>query len=151
MVDLGATFSGPRAGGQALVDGVFYPQIYVDGMTGTFSSPLFRISGTETVTVSIPFSYSGVVTGYLMDPWVHGTPEPVFTKALLGQGTATARFIYTFYDEDGPLFTADDLRYDFAEAAPVPEPATMLLFGAGSAVLALRRRRQLQKNRGRAA
>src|SRR5215207_1592523 len=38
-VNLGGTFNLPRVSGSAVVDGITYPQIYFDGMTGTFSSP----------------------------------------------------------------------------------------------------------------
>jgi hypothetical protein len=86
------------------VDGVTYPEIFADGMTGTFSSPSFQIDGTETVTITRPFSYSGVVNGFLLDPFVHGNTDPVFTKELFGRGTATATFFFT--DFEAPIFTA---------------------------------------------
>ena len=140
-VHLGGAFNQPRAGGTAVVDGITYPQIYFDGMTGTFTSPSFVVTGESSFTVTQPFSYTGVVSGYLIDPWVSGFTEPAFTRTLLGQGTATATFLFAPAGEGGEgLFNASVLRYDFGDAAPVPEPATMLLCGAGTAFIALRRR-----------
>lgn len=138
-VNLGGSFEGPRAAGSAFVDGVAYSSIFLDGMTGTFSSPAFQISGAQSVTISRPFTFSATISGYLLDPWVHGLTDPAFTKTLSGRGTASATFLYN--DADTPLFWAEDLRYDFADAAPIPEPATLLLFGTSATIVALRRRR----------
>jgi hypothetical protein len=143
-VDLGGTFNFPRSSGAAVVDGVTYPTIFLE-MTGTFTAPPIQINGTETVTRMSPFSYSGTITGFLIDPWVVGSPDPAFTRTLFGQGTASATFVYLNLQEDGPLFTGTDLRYDFSSPAAVPEPATLFLCGTGTAVLALRRRRQSRK------
>ena len=142
-VNLSGFFNLPRVGGSAVVDGTTYPQIYFD-MTGTFTSPSFVVTGESTVALTAPFTYTGSVSGYLIDPWVFGITEPVFTRTLTGGGTASATFIFARFSEeaDGVMFTATDLRYDFSDAAPVPEPATMLLCGAGTAFLMLRRRRR---------
>ena len=142
-VHLGGSFQGPRARGSAVVDGSVYPEIFFDGMTGTFTSPSFVVTGDSAFTVTQPFTFTGSVSGYLIDPFVSGFTEPAFTRTLTGRGIASATFLFAPPSEgqDG-LFTATDLRYDFSDAAPVPEPGTMLLCGAGTAYLALRRRRQ---------
>lgn len=148
-VNLGGFFNLPRVGGSAVVDGTTYPQIYFDGMTGTFTSPSFVVTGESTVTLTQPFTYTGSVSGYLIDPWIFGITEPAFTRTLTGRGTASATFIFNRFSEepDGVMFTATDLRYDFDDAAPVPEPATMLLCGAGTAFLMVRRRRRQRLDR----
>jgi hypothetical protein len=117
---------------------VDYPQTFADDMTGMFTTASFQLSDPGMTSVSLPFTYSGVVKGYLVDPFVGGFTDPVFTKTLIGSGTASASFF--FDNSEGPIFTAHDLRYDFGDTAPVPQPATLLLSGVGSAVIALRRR-----------
>jgi hypothetical protein len=132
-VHMSGAFNLPRASGSAEVDGVEHPQVFFDGMTGTFTSPPFTVTGTSTVTISQPFFFSGEVSGFLMDPFVHGPQPAVFTTLLSGRGTARATFVHALIPEQGSFFTATDLRYDFEALAPVPEPATMLLVGAGLA------------------
>lgn len=141
-VNLDGFFNLPRVGARGTVDGVTYAQLYLDGMTGRFTTSAFEVTGIETFEVTLPFSYAGQVTGYVTDPWLTGTPEEAFTKQLVGHGVARA----TFFSASG-VFTPIDLRYDFGDPAPVPEPATMILFGAGSAVLALRRRQMRRRAR----
>jgi hypothetical protein len=138
-LDLGGSFEGPRASGSAFVDGVTYSEVFLDGMTGTFSSPAFVISGTDSVRVTRPFTFSAVVSGYLLDPFVYGITQPAFTKTLSGTGVASATFL--FNDDETPLFFGTGLRYDFTNPGATPEPATLLLVATGVAIGALGRRR----------
>lgn len=56
--------------------------------------------------------------------------------------------MFTFNDQEGPLFTVSDLRYDFTGgAAPVPEPGTLILCGAGLAAVAARCRKKKDATR----
>ena len=139
-LDLGGAFHGPDAAGAGVVDGVTYSEIFLNGMTGTFSSPSFQISGDQAFTMMQSFTFTGTISGYLLNPFVHGFTEPAFTKTLTGQGIVRGEFL--FNADDTPLFDATNLRYEFTDAAPVPEPATVLLFGTGAALAALRRRRR---------
>ena len=141
-VDPGGVFAFTRAAGSAQVDGVSYPQIFFDGMTGTFAAPSFQLTGTEDITVAQPFSFTGQVSGYLVNPFVAGFTEPVFTKSLSGQGVVRATFLFRDVPETGGEFSVQNLRYDFTAAEPTPEPGTLLLCAAGLGVLAARRRRK---------
>jgi PEP-CTERM motif len=133
-VSLGAAFpSSTRAAGSATVDGVRYPQLFFDGMTGDFSTRSFTLSGRSDVNVALPFTFSGTVNGYLEDPFSVGFTSPVFTRHLSGTGVASAKFFFINDSTSGPLFTigGESLRFDFGRSSPTPEPATWFLVGSG--------------------
>jgi hypothetical protein len=113
-------------------------------MIGRFTTPIVPIEGSSSHTVTLPFVFEGIVNGYLVDPFTAGFTDPVFTVSLGGSGLATGLFHYTGIGE--PLFGRDsELLYQFDDAAPVPEPATLLLFGSGAAAVSLLRRRRQQQ------
>ena len=131
---------GLRAAGSARVDGIDYSEIFADDMRGTFTTSSFQLTGNQTTTVRLPFTYSGDVRGYVQNPFVVGFTEPAFVKTLTGKGTASATFI--FNDQEGSFFNVTDFRYDFGDSAPVPEPASLALVGCAAAALTLIARRR---------
>jgi hypothetical protein len=121
--------------GTLTLDGVTYPvtesldspaTLYME-LTGSLLAPVFA---GMAASVTLPFTMrSSVLINF-------------GERAILrGGGTATVFFAPNGSPEE-PLWWTTGVRYDFSDAAPVPEPATLLLVGGGLAAAALARRRR---------
>jgi hypothetical protein len=129
-------------GGSISIDGLTFNIATGDGFDSghldlRFSSSVIlpEFSGDPVIALSAPFRVEG-----------HTSFEaPASPVELFGSGIAT---VMLEWEPDRPIFTGwyyRGLRFDFEPAAPVPEPASLLLLGSAVAALAgVRSRRRLR-------
>jgi PEP-CTERM motif len=144
VVDLGATLEPSGQGAiQGVIEGTTYPWTFVTFSSGTFTTPTATLTELGESLVEVPFTFSAVMNGYLEDPLTRpSNAPPLFTLDLTGSGRASASFI-GLTDEASPagrsFSLGSDMRYEFVQAQPVPEPGTLFLVGGAIAALAARR------------
>jgi hypothetical protein len=105
-IDLGGTWQPSDVrGGEAIFDGVYYPELIFGFSTsgGTFVTPSVTPTGLGEQILTVPFTFSGFVTG-----WATPNPGPedvpVFMANLFGGGTATAAFVGSPPQDGFPAF-----------------------------------------------
>lgn len=127
----------PIGSGPATIGGTSHAELFYAADLSAHATPLsFPATMEDSLNVVRPFSMTGTIRAFT-------NPEfstPVFSTTFVGQGQAHTLF---FRDLDSGAFFPEEgqLVYDFQEAAPVPEPATLLLTGSVLAALSLRRGR----------
>ena len=140
-VSLRAFWSGGDVSGAISFDGRTFPLNEFDGasvaleFSGSFVAPPWSPS---TAVLTAPFQLVPVAPGTLGSSFSFPYPEPDF-QVLAGSGIATITL--SPYGTAFPnRWSVDSVRYEFAAADPVPEPATLLLVGVGIAGVARRYR-----------
>ena len=148
IIPLNSLYVGSSLGqGAAIVDGRIFPNLIFAGLFEFTGDPLVIPNSLSSVTLTAPFTFSGLLNGCLLsDPFCQ---TPVFTTQLTGSGVARIE-LTLFLDSQGrPFFEFERVTYVFG---PIPEPTSILLLTSGLAAIGaakLKRRRSGSKTRGR--
>lgn len=136
-------WGGDMGSGSGTVNGTAYPNLYFAGTGFSVGGNVaFPPDGPTMFTVTFPFS---VGPGSVI--W--GFPDParnnrVFMLDVSGSGTATMTVTRPPFTP--VLYSTRALSFEFAgNAAPTPEPASLLLLATGVAAVAARSRSRLPR------
>lgn len=94
----------------ARVNGVFYSMVRVTGSLNFLSQPIVIPTRGGDAIVTIPFTFSGQLTGDAFQPNV---TNPVFVATLSGQGRARFRFVLIGFDIVNPRYKLEEIEYLF--------------------------------------
>jgi hypothetical protein len=125
VVGTNSSFSGVVGpyGARAIVNGVQYYTTVITGSLNLVSQPIVLPNVDGNAQITIPFSFSGEITGNAYQPNV---VNPIFTATLSGRGLATFVFYYFPKGMQSPRYLLNYIEYRF-EPVPISidiKPAT---------------------------
>ena len=120
------------------INGTMFTNVGLGGVLLLNGGTIVVPSVMSDVTITVPFTSTANLNACPVDCFFGPT---LFTVQLVGSGTATLELTFGRFSSNGqPFFVFKQATFQFEE---VPEPASILLFGGGLAVLTAKLRRRL--------
>jgi len=146
-ISVNSFFVGSSLGrGTVTINGTTFNDLFIAGtfqFTG-LSSIIVPVA-TSAVTLTAPFTFSGLMNGCTVQHLLCTSSDIVFTTQLTGSGIAFVELNF-FQTSTFSFFQFKQVTYVF-DAAPVPEPMSLLLLSGGLAALGGVRLKRLRGKR----
>ena len=98
------------------------------------TAPPLPSDPNEFIEVSAPFTMTGTISGLISD-------GREFSYVIEGSGTTSFSGLLS---DDRSFMTVESQFHSFEDAAPIPEPGTILLLSAAAGIAGLRQRKRLK-------